>query len=99
MDPNAALENILTGFMIVDHAEALREWLRRGGFSPAVRQLPAQADCAVFVREHVTRHYHSVADYTTIRVRADRNGLWTAPEAGQWISLGVWPELLRMGDE
>lgn len=100
MDPNAALDNILTGFMICDHAEALAEWMARDGFVPKVRQLPAHDHCAVFVREHVARHYHGIGveDYTTIRVRADRYGLWTAPEDGQWISLGVWPEILRMGE-
>lgn len=117
MDPNAALENILTGCMIDDHAEALSEWLARDGFAPAIRTLPELDRCAVFVREHVVRHYRGLvsADCTTsIRVRADRNGLWTAPpegpipfiltvvskehSAGQWISLAIWPELFRMGD-
>lgn len=97
MDPNAALDNILTGFMICDHAEALSEWLARDGFVPDERKLPELDNCAVFVREHVARHYHGETS-SMIRVRADRTGLWTAPVDGQWISLGVWPELCRLDD-
>lgn len=99
MDPNASLENILTGFMIVDSAEALCEWLAREGFAPAERELPEHDRAAVFVKEHVARCYHGVEDFTTIRVRADRNGLWTALPEGKWISLGLWPELAKMADE
>ena len=36
MDPNAALQSILSGHMIADHAEALRDWLRNGGFEPSI---------------------------------------------------------------
>ena len=35
MDPNTALESILHGHMMLDHCEALRDWLLRGGFRPA----------------------------------------------------------------
>lgn len=41
MDPNAALNSILRGHMIADHAEALRDWLRAGGFEPEPIWLPA----------------------------------------------------------
>lgn len=42
MDPNAALQSILSGHLIADHAEALRDWLRSGGFPP---QIALPADC------------------------------------------------------
>lgn len=95
MDPNTAFENILTGFAIFDHAEALSEWLAKDGFAPTERALPET--CAPFVREHIARHYPDL-DHSAIRVRADRAGLWTAPLAGQWLSLAIWPDLLKMQD-
>lgn len=98
MDPNAALDGILTNFMIPDHAEALAGWLAREGFAPAERTLPEHDRCPMFIREHVARHYPG-ADFESIRVRADRAGLWTAPPAGQWISLAIWHDLFHMGDE
>lgn len=96
MDPNVALENILRGYMVTDHAEALEGWLARDGFAPEVRTVPP--DCADFVAEHCKRR-HARHDRTTIRVRADRNGLWTAPPEGAWVSLMVWGELKRILSE
>ena len=34
MDPREALKAILRGHMVADHGEALREWLRNGGWCP-----------------------------------------------------------------
>jgi hypothetical protein len=98
MDPNAALDGILTNYLIADHAEALAGWLAREGFAPAERTLPEHARCPVFIRAHVARHYPG-ADFESIRVRADRAGLWTAPPAGQWISLAIWPDLMSADDD
>lgn len=98
MDPNAALENILRGYMIAEHAEALEDWFTRDGFAPTIRVLPELNTCAHFVRAHVWRHYNGLDAYQ-IRVRADSHGLWSAPIDGQWISLGIWPELARMVDQ
>lgn len=97
MDPNAALENILRGYMIADHVEALEGWLARDGFAPTVRTLPELSECAPFVRAHMWRYYNGL-DTHTIRVRADRNGLWSAALEGQWVSLGIWHELVRLGN-
>jgi hypothetical protein len=36
MDPNTALTSILSGHMIADHVEALRDWLSADGFAPLV---------------------------------------------------------------
>jgi len=40
MDPNAALESILRGHMMLEHVEALRDWIRGGGFEPAATWRP-----------------------------------------------------------
>lgn len=45
MDPNTALQSILHGHMIADHVEALRDWLRGGGFAPRPTRMPV--DCHV----------------------------------------------------
>lgn len=44
MDPNAALNSILHGHLIADHAEALHDWLRGDGFSPDPVLLPVDCD-------------------------------------------------------
>lgn len=90
MDPNAALENILRGHMIEEHAEALTLWLQQGGFAPDDTNVPNES--AFFVTRHCDRHYPLVRR-NTIRVRADKTGLWTAPPEGPWICLEIWFEL------
>jgi hypothetical protein len=50
MDPNAALDGILSNFMISDHAEALAGWLAKEGFAPDERTLPEHDRCPVFIR-------------------------------------------------
>lgn len=94
MDPNTALENILRGYLIGDHALALSEWLAGQGFAPDERTIPNDDDCAIFAAGHCARHY-SHLDRSTIRVRADKIGLWTAPPEGPWISLAIWADLIR----
>lgn len=98
MDPNAALENILRGYMVADHAEALEGWLERGGFAPAIHQLtPSKYPIEVpnFVQAHCARHYPGVAHYM-IQVRANRFGLWTSgPNLDRAKSDGPQPLLLR----
>jgi hypothetical protein len=97
MDPNVALECILRGYLISDHAEALTEWLSRDGFAPADTTVPP-VDPAAFVAKHCARHYPHL-DRETILVRADKAGLWTAPPEGRpWISIGIWFDLCRMED-
>lgn len=97
MDPNTALDNIIRGHLIADHAAALQEWLMRDGFVPATRALPDGVDCAQFVVEHCTRHYFHVL-YADVSVRANRDGLWTMSPGGQWISLAIWADLRRLQD-
>lgn len=93
MDPNTALENILRGYEVADHAMALSEWLAREGFAPNCTTIPDQ--CAPFIARHCVRHYHNV-ERTTIRVRADKAGLWTAPAEGPWMPLAIWSDLIRI---
>jgi hypothetical protein len=93
MDPNAALESILRGDLIADHAEALTKWLQQGGFAPADTKVPN--DPARFLLRHCDRHYPHIRR-TTIRVRADKAGVWTAPPDGPWICAEIWFELCRM---
>jgi hypothetical protein len=93
MDPNTALDNILRGYMIAEHAAALQDWLAGGGFVPAQRAMPD--DCARFALAHCGRHYAGMA-FASISVRATRDGLWTMPPGGSWISLAIWNELLRI---
>jgi len=94
MDPNKALENILSGDKVHDHVEALCEWLvRLEGFAPHEQNVPEE--CAAFVAEHCAKHYPHIAR-ADLRVRADKTGLWTAPPGGHWISLALWIDLLRV---
>jgi hypothetical protein len=93
MDPNTALENILSGHEVHDHVMALGQWLARQGFAPHEQTVPEA--CAAFVAEHCAKHYPHFAR-TDIRVRADKTGLWTAPPDGHWISLALWIDLLRV---
>lgn len=95
MDPNVALENILRGYEVADHATALGEWLAREGFAPHCMKIPDE--CAPFIARHCARHYRDV-ERSTIRVRADKAGLWAAPTEGPWMPLAIWPELLHMED-
>lgn len=104
MDPNRALENILRGHMIADHAEALEGWLERGGFTPAMHQLTPSKfplDVPSFIHAHCARHYPGT-DYHKIHVRANRFGLWTsgpdrhADKVTPWVSLATFAELKRM---
>lgn len=100
MDPNAALENILHGHMIADHAEALEDWLAKGGFAPNERALeasryPLHQNLAGFVYAHCARHYPGV-DHYMIQVRANRFGLWTSgPNLDRAKFDGPQPLLLR----
>ena len=96
MDPNTALENILRGYLIADHAEALAGWLAREGFAPHVRALTPD-DRAAFVLQHCAKHYPHT-ELTTISVRADRHGLWTSTPETPWISLAIWHDLVAIDD-
>jgi hypothetical protein len=61
MDPNTALEHILCGSQIAEHAEALESWLLSGGFEPEPIWLPVDTTpefAANFAQEcdiHATR--------------------------------------------
>lgn len=90
MDPNAALQSILRGPLVSEYAEALTQWLQHGGFAPDDTTVPNNP--TFFVARHCTRHYPHVP-CTTIRVRADKVGLWTAPPDGPWICLDIWFDL------
>lgn len=63
MDPTAALESILCGHMMFDHVEALRDWMRGGGFAPEARFIPV--DC----------HEHFGAFPKDVDISADAGGL------------------------
>lgn len=91
MDPDVALENILTGRYVVDHVMALSTWLAQHGFAPKERTIPD--DCAAFVAHHCAKHYPRLKR-ADVRVRADKVGIWTAPPDGQWVCLGIWNDLL-----
>lgn len=94
MDPNAALENILRGHEIAEHAQALANWLANEGFAPA--DTTVSSNPARFVAHHCARHYPHV-ERTKILVRADRVGIWTAPPDGRpWLCIEIWFELSRM---
>lgn len=90
MDPKVALENILRGFLISEHAQALMDWLACGGFAPSEMTVPNVP--AHFVKMHCGRHYPGVA-YSEIRVRADKAGLWTAAPERQWLCIDIWFEI------
>jgi hypothetical protein len=95
MDPDLALNHILRGYMIAEHAAALQGWLARGGFAPMVRPLPD--DCASFVADHCARHYGGLP-LAQVLARATKDGIWTMPPNGQWISLAIWLDLRRAID-
>lgn len=106
MDPNAALENILRGHMIADHAEALEGWLERGGFAPTIQPLTKSKyplEVPIFVQGHCARHYPGI-EHCKIHVRANRFGLWTSgpdprtDKVTPWISLATFAELKRMSE-
>lgn len=92
MDPNAALANILRGHLICEHAEALTHWLSHNGFAPADTMVPANP--AGFLARHCALYHPHVAR-STIRVRADRAGIWTAPPNRPWICVEIWFDLCR----
>ena len=92
MDPNTALDAILQGHNVSDHAMALGQWLAAQGFAPYERPIPSE--CSALVAEHCKRHYPRVA-YAEIMVRATRQGLWTRAPGTQWLSLALWIDLLR----
>lgn len=93
MDPNTALDNILRGYEVVEHAMALNGWLMHGGFAPDEKPVPEP--CALFVADHCRRCYSEIAR-TSIHVRANTVGLWTKCPGGQWRSLALWSELAAM---
>lgn len=101
MDPNVALESILRGYLIADHAEALAGWLANGGFAPQPHSVQpvgcTPVDLAPFVLAHCAKHYPRV-ELEAITVRADRHGLWTSSATTAWISLAIWSDLYRMGN-
>jgi hypothetical protein len=96
MDPNVTLENILRGNLIATHAMALEECFARDVLV-ASYEATVPDECAPFLARHCAKHYHSV-ERSTIRVRANEAGLWTAPLDGPWISLAIWLDLFRMED-
>jgi hypothetical protein len=96
MDPNEALANILRGHLVSEHAEALTDWLARDGFAPSDTTIPA--DPADFIAKHCARHYPHI-ERSTIRVRADKAGIWTsAPPRGPWICAEIWFDLCLASD-
>jgi hypothetical protein len=95
MDPNAALEAILCGHMVADHADALREWLASGGFAPA--ELLMLADKHPFFAGHCARVYGDAAGLD-VRVKADRQGVWTARAEERWLLAVTFGQLANFTD-
>jgi len=92
MDPTAALESILRGHMMLDHVEALRDWLRSGGFWPACVRRPA--NCAPCLTD---------LPFDT-DITADSQGLLVIapdPQTGEQYCRLVysWRELLILAEE
>lgn len=84
MDPNAALYSILSGHMISEHVESLREWLLNGGFHPNVI-MPVDCHVAFFAWPKNTR------------VAANATALWAYSEYDQLIKMS-WNDVLKLKD-
>lgn len=83
MDPTAALESILHGHMVLDHVEALRDWLRGGGFAPEPRFIPVDCD-PMFGRFRKDRD-----------ITADWNiGLYMTDKLGRKRVLMYWSDIV-----
>jgi len=95
MDPDTAFLNILRGHLVAEHAAALSDWLANFGFAPQETLVPAE--CAAFIARHCLKHY-PLTDRETIRVRADKTGLWTARTEGPWKPLAIWSDLAIIKD-
>jgi hypothetical protein len=86
MDPNTALLSILRGEELLDHVEALRGWLSRGGFSPDV-ELPDDA----------LNHYKIIlSNNPDKRVSANTAGL-VVLQSRQWVPALDWNQVLEIG--
>lgn len=84
MDPNAALEAILRGHAMLDHVEALRDWLLSGGFQPDPIWLPA--DCAPCFA-HLPRETDIVATRHGLLVLRDGASADEVAPDFSWIEL------------
>jgi hypothetical protein len=90
MDPTTALQSILCGHMIHDHAEALRDWLASGGFEPTVS---ISVDC---------HEAFGAWPKFPAQVTADRWGIWLRREPDTDFSAPVvsmaWDDVLKLQD-
>jgi hypothetical protein len=85
MDPNTALHSILCGHLIADHVEALRDWMRDGGFAPRATCMPV--DCHV-----------AFSDWCKdTDVVADQNGIGGMDLKRRHMFM-PWAEVLKLHD-
>lgn len=96
MDPNTAFLMIMIGRNVKGHAEALRGWIRSGGFKP--KELLIPTDKHPFFAAHCER-VHGDSQGIGIRVRADRLGIWTYSAADDdWYLAGDWKDIGALED-
>jgi hypothetical protein len=89
MDPIAALNSILCGHEVADHADALRDWLSSGGFQP---ECILSIDCDAYFARHCSERY---GNNDPRRMKANGRGVWSYDEArDDWWLVASWSQLI-----